>query len=115
MNTSQDGHCFFFHLKLLSTYRINLFQGDFANVFLDAVILPHVGMAAAQNKLRIKVNIIQALIKTAYDFYVEIFHYMIYEDLIAHSLTETFYVQLIMDTMTQMARSNIWLPLKSIF
>lgn len=114
MNTSQDGHCFFSHFELLSTYRINLFQGDFANVFLDAVILAHVGMAATQNKLRIKVNIIQTLINTAYNFYVEIFNYMIYEGFIANSLTETFYVQLIMNTMTQMARSNIWLPLKSI-
>lgn len=33
-----------------ATYRINLFQGDFPNVLLDAVILSHIGMT----KIRIK-------------------------------------------------------------
>lgn len=51
--------CFFwFHFKLLGTHRINLFQGDFSNVLLDAVILAHVGMAATQNMARMNIDTI---------------------------------------------------------
>lgn len=57
----------------MSTHWINLFQGDFPNVLLDAVILAHVGMAATENKPETGVNIIRKCLnvhvcKTFYDF-----------------------------------------------